>query len=48
MLWFFGLLSLVALSSAVRLWRRESGANGYGLEPARTAKGAPAQAARLG
>jgi hypothetical protein len=36
MLWFFGLLSLVALSSIVLLWRREAGPNGHGLELART------------
>jgi len=35
MMWFFFLLSLVALSSAVLLWRRESGPNGHGLEDAR-------------
>ena len=35
MLWFFGILSLVALYSAVLLWRRESGPNGHGLELAR-------------
>jgi MFS family permease len=35
MLWFFFLLSLVALSSAVLLWRRESGPDGHGLEDAR-------------
>jgi MFS family permease len=34
MLWFFGLLSLVALTSAVLLWRRELGAEGHGLEAA--------------
>jgi MFS family permease len=32
MLWFFGLLSLVALTSAVLLWRRETGPHGHGLE----------------
>jgi MFS family permease len=32
MLWFFFLLSLAALSSALLLWRRESGAKGHGLE----------------
>lgn len=32
MLWFFGLLSLVALASAVLLWRREAGPDGHGLE----------------
>ncbi len=35
MLWFFFLLSLVALSSAVLLWRRETGPRGHGLENAR-------------
>jgi MFS family permease len=35
MLWFFFLLSLVALSSAVLLWRRETGPTGHGLEEAR-------------
>jgi MFS family permease len=35
MLWFFFLLSLIALSSALLLWRRETGPNGHGLEDAR-------------
>jgi MFS family permease len=35
MLWFFFLLSLVALSAAVLLWRREAGPLGHGLESAR-------------
>jgi len=35
MLWFFGLLSLTALTSVVLLWRRESGPHGHGLELAR-------------
>jgi MFS family permease len=35
MLWFFFLLSLTALSSAVLLWRRETGPTGHGLEEAR-------------
>ena len=35
MLWFFFLLSLVALGSAVLLWRREAGPKGHGLEDAR-------------
>jgi MFS family permease len=48
MLWFFGLLSLVALSSVVLLWRRESSPNGHGLEFARTVKGAPASIAGAG
>jgi MFS family permease len=34
MLWFFFLLSLTALSSAVLLWRRETGPDGHGLEEA--------------
>jgi MFS family permease len=36
MMWFFFLLSLVALSSAVLLWHREAGAKGHGLEDAGT------------
>lgn len=32
MLWFFFLLSLIALSSAILLWRREAGPEGHGLE----------------
>jgi MFS family permease len=35
MLWYFGLLSLTALTSVVLLWCRESGPNGHGLELAR-------------
>jgi MFS family permease len=35
MLWFFGLLSLTALTSAILLWRREIGPTGHGLESAR-------------
>ena len=35
MLWFFFLLSLFALSSALLLWRREAGPDGHGLEDAR-------------
>ena len=35
MLWFFFLLSLIALLSAVLLWRRETGPDGHGLEDAR-------------
>ena len=35
MLWFFFLLSLIALTSAVFLWRRETGPDGHGLEEAR-------------
>lgn len=34
MLWFFFLVGLVALSSAVLLWRREAGPGGHGLEDA--------------
>jgi hypothetical protein len=45
MLWFFGLLSLVALCSAILLWQRENGPHGHGLELARTAKGATVPAA---
>lgn len=37
MLWFFGLLSLVALSAALLLWMRERGPDGHGLELAGTA-----------
>lgn len=44
MLWFFGLLSLVALLSVVLLWRRESGPTGHGLELARTPTAAAASA----
>lgn len=32
MLWFFGLLSLSALTSVALLWRRERGPRGHGLE----------------
>ncbi|HEY0340830.1 MAG TPA: hypothetical protein VGC34_08505, partial [Steroidobacteraceae bacterium] len=38
MLWFFGLLSLTALTSVVLLWRRETGPSGHGLELARSAR----------
>jgi hypothetical protein len=38
MLWFFGLLSLTALTSVVLLWRREMGPNGHGLELARAGR----------
>ncbi len=34
MLWFFGVVSLLALTSVVLLWRREVGPNGHGLERA--------------
>jgi MFS family permease len=36
MLWFFFLLSLVALAAAALLWRREAGPEGHGLEEAGT------------
>jgi MFS family permease len=35
MIWFFGLLSLAALTSVLLLWQRESGPQGHGLEIAR-------------
>jgi MFS family permease len=35
LLWFFFLLSLSALTSAVLLWRRETGPRGHGLEDSR-------------
>jgi len=35
MLWFFWLLSLVALSSVILLWLRETGPHGHGLEQAK-------------
>jgi MFS family permease len=34
MLWFFGLVSLAALTSVLLLWRREVGPRGHGLERA--------------
>jgi MFS family permease len=37
MMWFFGLVSLTALTSVVLLWQRESGPHGHGLENARAA-----------
>ena len=37
MLWYFGLLSLVAFVSVALLWRRESGPCGHGLEAVRSA-----------
>jgi MFS family permease len=40
MLWFFFLLSLVALFSALLLWRRETGPNSHGLENARRERAA--------
>ena len=42
MLWFFGLLSLTALTSVILLWIRERGPKGHGLELAGTAKRPPA------
>jgi MFS family permease len=42
MLWFFFLLSLTALTSAVLLWRRESGPVGHGLEESRGSAAQPA------
>ncbi len=35
MLWFFGILSLAALTSVILLWLRERGPSGHGLERAR-------------
>ncbi len=35
MIWFFGLLSLTALTTALLLWQRERSARGHGLEQAR-------------
>ncbi len=37
MIWFFGVLSLAALTSVVLLWQRESGPHGHGLESASAA-----------
>jgi len=37
MIWFFGAVSLAALTSVVLLWQRESGPQGHGLENARAA-----------
>ena len=42
MLWFFFLLSLTALTSAVLLWRRESSPVGHGLEESRGRAAQPA------
>lgn len=45
MLWFFGIVSLLALTSVLLLWRREVGPHGHGLERAdlsRTARRRPA------
>jgi MFS family permease len=39
MLWFFFLLSLFAVASAILLWRREAGPYGHGLEECRTGAG---------
>jgi MFS family permease len=39
MIWYFGLLSLTALASALLLWWRERGPDGHGLERAGTAAG---------
>jgi hypothetical protein len=39
MLWYFGLLSLTALASALLLWRRECGPNAHGLELVRPGTG---------
>jgi MFS family permease len=51
MLWYFGLVSLIAFVSVALLWRRESGPHGHGLEVSsarllRAAPGAP-QAGRI-
>jgi MFS family permease len=45
MLWYFGLLSLTALASALLLWRRELGPNGHGLEDVRVERRLAADAA---
>jgi MFS family permease len=42
MLWFFFLLSLTALASALLLWRREAGPRGHGLEESRRLAAQPA------
>ena len=41
MIWFFGLLSLTALTTALLLWQRESTSRGHGLELARFSAPAP-------
>jgi MFS family permease len=41
LLWFFFLLSLMALASAVLLWRRETGPRGHGLELSRVSGATP-------
>jgi MFS family permease len=38
MLWFFGLISVLALTSVLLLWRREVGPDGHGLERADLAR----------
>ena len=38
MLWFFGIVSLLALTSVLLLWRREVGPHGHGLERADLAR----------
>ncbi len=43
MLWFFFILSLVALASALQLWRREAGPKGHGLEEAGRSPAPPGQ-----
>jgi len=45
MLWYFGLLSLTALGSALLLWRREVGPHGHGLELVDVGRRAAAAAA---
>jgi MFS family permease len=42
MLWFFFLLGLTALASALLLWRREAGPRGHGLEESRRLAAQPA------
>jgi MFS family permease len=42
LLWFFFLLSLTALASALLLWRRETGPRGHGLEESRGTLAVPA------
>ena len=42
LLWFFFLLSLTALASALLLWRRETGPRGHGLEESRSTVAVPA------
>jgi MFS family permease len=45
MLWYFGLLSLTALTAAILLWRRERGPSGHGLELVRVERRLAAEAA---